>query len=208
MASICLLALLSALYPAKAIWPHSNMLLIWGMVIPSPVKSLVTSSMVTLSDNCASVTCGIVTIARHNLSTRHQYNSGVNNNCAMQMRNTLLIQCAITPCSALTVTNNRPLIDDRLIPYWALRIPGCIAASLEYLHNHLAHSSGGSGVWGLGCVYPDQCVWVALSCEWPCLCWHSIGCLPFDQCSCKGNSKFQHSDSVTYVTLCDFCDSV
>jgi len=107
------------------------------------------SLMVTLSDNCAGVTHGIIAIVRHNSSTRCQYNPGVDNNCAMQIRNTLLVQCAITPCSALTVTNNRPLIDDRLIPYQALRIPGHVAASLGYLHNHLAHPSGGSVVWGV-----------------------------------------------------------
>jgi len=149
MASIFLLASLPVLHPAKAIWPHSNALLIWGMVIPSPVRSLVTSSMVTLSDNCASVMCGIVAIVRHNSSTRCQYNPSVNNNCAMWMRNTLLVQCAIIPHGALAVTNNRPLINDRLIPYQDLRIHGHVATSLGYLHNHIAHSSGGSVVWGV-----------------------------------------------------------
>jgi len=48
MATICLLASLPVLHPAKAIWPHLNMSLIWGVVIPSPAKSLATSLMVTL----------------------------------------------------------------------------------------------------------------------------------------------------------------
>jgi len=146
MASVCLLALLPVLHSAKAISPHSNMSLIWGMVIPSPVKSLATSLRVTLSNSCASVMHGVVVIVRHNSSTRCWYNPSVDNNCATQMRNTLLVWCAVTLHSALTVTINRPLINDRLIPYQALRIPGHITTSLGYLHNHLAHSSGGSVV--------------------------------------------------------------
>jgi len=55
MASICLLASLPVLHPARAIWPHSNTLLICGMVIPLPAKSLTMSSTVVLSNICASV---------------------------------------------------------------------------------------------------------------------------------------------------------
>jgi len=43
IASVCLLALLPMLHPAKAVWPHLNMSLIGEMVIPSPAKSLVNS---------------------------------------------------------------------------------------------------------------------------------------------------------------------
>jgi len=101
MASICLLALLPMLHPAKAVWPHSNASLIWWMVIPSPVKSLATSSMVTLSDSCASIMHGIISIVRCNLSTRCQYNPSVDNNCATWVRNTFLVWHAVTLHGAL-----------------------------------------------------------------------------------------------------------
>ena len=116
---------------------------------PMAANSLSMSSTVKFSDICTSVTCGVIDIVRHNSSTRCQYNPSVIMSCAVCVKNAFLTCTIAFPHVTCTVTNRKPLIEDKLIPYKAHLIPGCVMASLGYLHIHQAQSSGGSIIQGI-----------------------------------------------------------
>jgi len=85
-----------------------------------------------------------------------------------------------TPCGALAMTNKQARIDNMLIPYWAIRIPGALLLPWDISTNHLCAPFGAT-VWS-GCVYP-KCVLGALFGEWELLAGTQLGVSLTLQCS-------------------------